>query len=95
MCDRDTLNLCNMQMGFIEFVVSPLILGLVKMFPSLHGIGSTMNENMKRWAQLRIKDIDDSSMDNKEEEKEKLASRLNNFDEKFTFLKELKADCVA
>lgn len=94
MCDRDTLNLCNMQMGFIEFVVSPLILGVVKMFPSLHGIGSTMNGNMKRWAQLRIKDIDDSSMDNKEEEKEKLASRLNNFDEKFTFLKELKADCV-
>jgi hypothetical protein len=27
MCDRATLNLFNMQMGFIEFVVSPLIIG--------------------------------------------------------------------
>jgi hypothetical protein len=27
MCDRDAINLCNMQMGFIEFVVAPLIIG--------------------------------------------------------------------
>jgi hypothetical protein len=27
MCDRDTISLCNMQMGFIEFVVAPLIIG--------------------------------------------------------------------
>lgn len=27
MCDRATVNLYNMQMGFIEFVVSPLIIG--------------------------------------------------------------------
>jgi len=27
MCDRDQINLCNMQMGFIEFVVAPLIIG--------------------------------------------------------------------
>jgi cAMP-specific phosphodiesterase 4 len=27
MCDRAALNLCNMQMGFIEFVVAPLISG--------------------------------------------------------------------
>ena len=27
MCDRDSINLCNMQMGFIEFVVAPLIIG--------------------------------------------------------------------
>lgn len=28
MCDRDQINLCNMQMGFIEFVVAPLIIGI-------------------------------------------------------------------
>jgi hypothetical protein len=27
MCDRTAINLYNMQMGFIEFVVSPLIIG--------------------------------------------------------------------
>ena len=27
MMDRDLINLCNMQLGFIEFVVSPLIVG--------------------------------------------------------------------
>lgn len=27
MCDRDAISLCNMQMGFIEFVVAPLIIG--------------------------------------------------------------------
>lgn len=32
MCDRDTINLCNMQMGFIEFVVAPLIIGKAQLF---------------------------------------------------------------
>ena len=27
MCDRSQIQLCNMQMGFIEFVVAPLIIG--------------------------------------------------------------------
>jgi len=27
MCDRAAVSLCNMQMGFIEFVVAPLIIG--------------------------------------------------------------------
>ncbi len=27
MCDRNAINLYNMQMGFIEFVVAPLIIG--------------------------------------------------------------------
>lgn len=27
MMDRDLINLCNMQLGFIEFVVAPLIVG--------------------------------------------------------------------
>ena len=95
MCDRDAMNLCNMQMGFIEFVVSPLILGVIKMFPSLHGIGSTMNENMREWAAMRVQEIDESNdMDNKETEKKKLTERLQNFDKKCIFLDELKSKCV-
>lgn len=27
MCDRTNINLANMQMGFIEFVVAPLVIG--------------------------------------------------------------------
>ena len=32
MCDRDSIVLCNMQMGFIEFVVAPLIIGKICFF---------------------------------------------------------------
>lgn len=27
MCDRELIVLCNMQMGFIEFVMAPLVIG--------------------------------------------------------------------
>ncbi len=32
MCDRGQIHVCNMQMGFIEFVVAPLILGKLRCF---------------------------------------------------------------
>lgn len=93
MCDRDTLNLCNMQMGFIEFVVSPLILSVVKMFPLLHSIGSTMKNNMNEWAEMRRQEVDSINMENKDEEKSKLDERMQNFVKKFTFLEALKSNC--
>jgi hypothetical protein len=37
MCDRDAINLCNMQLGFIEFVVAPLIIG-ESLLPSAHAL---------------------------------------------------------
>lgn len=32
MCDRNAVNLCNMQMGFIEFAVAPLITSKLSVF---------------------------------------------------------------
>jgi cAMP-specific phosphodiesterase 4 len=39
MMDRDLINLCNMQLGFIEFVVTPLISTVINLFPPLYEIG--------------------------------------------------------
>lgn len=36
MCDRDAVNIYNMQLGFIEFVVAPLIIGECTFLPPIH-----------------------------------------------------------
>ena len=38
MCDRATINLCNSQLGFIEFVVAPLIIAFISLVPPLHEV---------------------------------------------------------
>ena len=68
-----------MQMGFIEFVVAPLIIGFISILPALHGIGQTMAENMKSWGDLRKEEIQSSDMENKEEELGKLDARVEKF----------------
>jgi hypothetical protein len=47
MCDRNAIVLCNMQMGFIEFVVAPLIIAFVQLFPPLHELGNNMLNNFQ------------------------------------------------
>lgn len=59
MCDRDAVNLCNMQMGFIEFVVAPLIIAFVKILPPLHEIGGMMLNNFESWGNRRIRELTD------------------------------------
>ena len=56
MMDRATIQLCNMQMGFVEFVVAPLIITFVKILPPLHEIGQTMADNYCSWAEKRVGD---------------------------------------
>lgn len=93
MCDRDTLNLYNMQMGFIEFVVAPLIIGFINILPALHDIGQNMTDNLKSWGSLRVSEIENSEMENKEEEVGKINARVDKFNNAMGFLGNLKDSC--
>ena len=92
MMDRDTINLYNMQMGFIEFVVSPLLISVVNIFYPLHPIGQQMLTNYLAWGNKRKEEISkDKNIASKEEEIEKLDKRMANFKTKFAFLEILEA----
>lgn len=91
MCDRATVNLYNMQMGFIEFVVSPLIIAFVNIFPPLHEIGQNMLNNYIGWGEKRRGEImADDKIADKAEECRKLDERLGKFREKLGFVQNLR-----
>eukprot|EP01038_Epipyxis_sp_PR26KG_P015310 gene15310-20632_t len=95
MCDRDTLNLCNMQMGFIEFVVAPLVIAFVNIFPPLHAIGTNMADNYASWGDLRKVDIrKDEKISDKTEECRKVDERIVKFREKLSFVNSLRERAV-
>ena len=92
MCDRATMNKVNSQLGFIEFVVAPLIIAFVKMFPPLYEVGENVSENFSNWCDLRKADIQaDLAMADKEGELAKIDVRAKAFQEKFSFTEGLKA----
>ena len=92
MMDRKTIQLCNMQMGFIEFVVAPLIIGFVQTFPSLYVIGENMADNYCCWGDKRKLEIKiDDKINNKAEEIEKLENRMNNFKGRLAFTNDLRS----
>jgi hypothetical protein len=57
MMDRNTVILCNMQMGFIEFAVAPLISTFVKIFPGLYEIVMHMRDNFCAWGEKRKAEV--------------------------------------
>jgi len=50
--DRDKVNKPNSQIGFIEFLVTPLVTGAVKLFPSLYELGDNLGENLQKWEEV-------------------------------------------
>jgi len=91
MMDRKTINLCNMQMGFIEFVVAPLIIAFISIFPPHYQMGFNMSDNYCSWAEKRKLEIKlDEKIANKEEECAKLAARMDKFKDRFAFCETLK-----
>lgn len=83
MMDREQIVLCNMQMGFIEYVVAPLIIAFIEIFPSLYSIGINMQVNYSSWGEMRRAEIlgDDKVVD-KEGERAKLLERIEKFNGK-------------
>jgi len=91
MFDRESTNLYNMQMGFIEFVVAPLVNGFISIFPPLYEAGDYMKDNMLSWGEWRKKEIlADEKIINKDDEIKKLDDRLAKFSDKMSFVSELK-----
>jgi len=95
MCDRDTLNLYNMQMGFIEFVVSPLLNGFINLLPALHMFGDVMKDNFTSWGELRKDEIRGSGIENKDEEVAKIDGRIEKFGKTMAYLDKMKESCQA
>jgi len=50
--DRDKVNRPNSQVGFIEFVITPLVESIVSIFPQLDGIAVHLGRNIASWAEV-------------------------------------------
>ena len=88
---RFGINLPNFQMGFIEFVVAPLILTVVQLFYPLYPIGDSILTNYLKWGEKRREEIYcDNTIVDKEEEMMKVDSRMENFRAKFEVLDSLR-----
>merc|ERR1712232_1152613 len=54
--DREKVNRPFSQVGFIEFLVSPLVFAVIKVLPPLMPLADQMVENTKTWRQLWLKE---------------------------------------
>lgn len=50
--DREKVNRPNSQIGFIEFVIAPMVSAQVNMFPQLDRMALHLGENIKTWARV-------------------------------------------
>ncbi len=84
------------QMGFVSFMVEPLISGMVKAFPGLYEIGFNLRNNFGSWADLRVVEIMDGKFvkESKEIDAEKIKQRKDKFFEKMAFVEECEKMCV-
>jgi hypothetical protein len=47
--DRHKLNKPNSQIGFIEFMIAPFFVSLIKLWPGLQELGDNLSANIQRW----------------------------------------------
>lgn len=57
MCDRSRLDLTQMQLGFMDFVVAPLVSKVIALFPSLVQHAFYLVGNYSRFARLKEADL--------------------------------------
>jgi hypothetical protein len=50
--DRDKVNRPNSQIGFIEFVITPMVEGIVHIFPTLDGLADNLGQNITFWCEV-------------------------------------------
>lgn len=78
--DRDKVNTPHSQMGFIEFLVLPLVQLQVQCFPMLHQWGVEVVHNMAEWANVWYKDYNGKPP---QEEVDKILERIKKGSERF------------
>merc|ERR1712086_751325 len=59
--DRDKINRPGSQHGFINFLVAPLAVATVKLFPWLHPLSTHLANNLEEWQRLWIEDAKPSA----------------------------------
>merc|ERR1712203_456531 len=50
--DRDKVNRPNSQIGFIEFVIAPMVVSMVNMFPQLDSLAMYLGQNIQKWSEV-------------------------------------------
>jgi len=78
-----------MQCGFIEFVVSPLFSGLIKLLPELHFLGYNLCQNRRNWGHKWINGIEKTSAD-RLTNRGKNQNRVKAMEQKFEFSEPIK-----
>lgn len=82
MCDRDSTNIPNMQVNFIDFVIVPMFSCLFMLFPKhLLFLANNLKHNHAAYVDERVGELPDDSP-----EIEKLVKRKAALDEKLSFL---------
>jgi len=61
--DRDKINRPGSQHGFINFLVAPLVISSVNIFPWLHPLSTQMTDNLGTWRDLWVEDAKPSAED--------------------------------
>merc|ERR1719356_1758823 len=69
--DRTKVNRPFSQIGFLEFMIVPLTMGVVKLFPSLYELAENLQINLQCWHQMWVKDAIPA-----DDEAEKVAARI-------------------
>merc|ERR1719378_1018943 len=47
--DRDKVNRPNSQIGFIEFMIAPMVEAMISLFPTLDGLAENLGNNIENW----------------------------------------------
>jgi len=79
--DREKVNRSFSQLGFIEFLVSPLLYSVVKVLPPMQKMADLMLANMKTWHNSWLTD---TKLPPTDAEKKALADRITKLEQKYT-----------
>merc|ERR1719217_1989170 len=78
--DREKVNRPNSQIGFIEFIVSPLIAAEIKLFPQLADLGDNIVANLGNWDKMWVDEFS-PALDEQEKVKARIAKAEANMTE--------------
>eukprot|EP00746_Dinoflagellata_sp_MGD_P036031 gnl/MRDRNA2_/MRDRNA2_18635_c0_seq1.p1 gnl/MRDRNA2_/MRDRNA2_18635_c0~~gnl/MRDRNA2_/MRDRNA2_18635_c0_seq1.p1 ORF type:complete len:694 (+),score=131.08 gnl/MRDRNA2_/MRDRNA2_18635_c0_seq1:93-2084(+) len=87
--DREKVNRAFSQVGFIEFLVSPLILATVRVFPPLEPCGQEMIQNMQFWKEEWVSNTTPAPTS---DEQEAVDARIAKLASKFAPPDQVRAD---
>merc|ERR1712137_195776 len=79
MNDREKVNRAISQIGFVEFMVSPLVFAVAKVLPPIEANAEMLVQNCKSWYDIWLKD---AKMPPSEDEKKVLRERIQKLENK-------------